>query len=173
MVFASGYCGQCTKECNGNVYPDFNVYCESCIHVYNRNQYRCVTYAVVYNMLTGEVLSTGDSAGDSGNACAERDALWSLPPNTDTIPKRVTVIRHRRNGDEKSTFGNSDPCIQCTYAMAFYNVHEIAFSLKSKPNAFKFKRIKLKDYQCELDLQFKKNRKFYKTKCKCIVRLSH
>ena len=169
MVFATGYCGQCTKECDGNVYPDFNVYCESCIHEYNRNQYRCVTYAVVYNMLTGEVLSTGDSV----NACAERDALWSLPPNTDTIPKRVTVIRHRRNGDGKSTFGNSDPCIQCTYAMAFYNVHEIAFSLKSKPNAFKFKRIKLKDYQCELDLQFKKTRKFYKTNCKCIVRLSH
>lgn len=118
-------------------------------------------------MLNGEVMSTGDSV----YACAERDALWSLPPHTDSIPKRVTVIRHRRNGDGKSTFGNSDPCIQCTCAMAFYNVQEIAFSLRSKPNAFKFKRMKLKDYQREKDSHFKLGNKMYKTNCKCIVRL--
>ena len=122
-----GYCAQCGKGDDGQVDTDSQFYCNKCINEWNIQQYRCVSYAAVYSLLTYEMLSTGDSSNDG--CCAERHALWKLNEHFDKIPKLVVVCRLNRKGNKKY-FHNSKPCAQCTCTMAFYNVQRVVYSIK-------------------------------------------
>jgi cytidine deaminase len=120
-----GKCKSCCQYLPGKEAIDA-FYCSSCWEIYDINQYRCFSFAMVYDMHEGTNLSFGSSIYSEG--CAERSALWKLDPD-DAREKLMIVARIRRNAnDRKMSFGNSKPCSQCILAMQMYNVKEVLYS---------------------------------------------
>ena len=76
-------CNECNqwKECY-NYYDDF--YCDICSECYELRNFRCFSFAAIYNSKTIELLSIGSSR--IGIGCAERQAMWKLN-DIENIPK--------------------------------------------------------------------------------------
>ena len=119
-----GTCIDCGDVCKGALYEG-ELYCITCTEYYEMANTRCFSFAAVYDMQTGKLLSVG--ASRIGTGCAERQALWKLD-DQDNVPKSVVVCRVRRSRRGKISFGTSKPCAQCILAMQFYNVVNVCYS---------------------------------------------
>lgn len=134
----SGFCSLCDAFESGSVSPeDGQFYCDVCWDVYEEQKrvedFRCYTFAKVYDVETDQLISCGSSVD---HACAERNALWKLRGDAMTRPKSMIVVRVRKNqNNTKQSLGMSKPCKQCILAMQCYNVVSVSYSNGS---TFKF-----------------------------------
>lgn len=118
-----GYCTTCGEGCDGKVDRHGSFYCNPCFRDVKVSYHRSLTYATVYDMDTGEKLSSADSL----EMCAERSALWKLSPDTDAIPKLMVVERWYKKKKQRHTH-KSKPCMQCRCAMHLFNVQTVVYS---------------------------------------------
>lgn len=132
-----GTCSECARDSFGfpNAQGDF--FCGSCwddYELFDRlDKFGCVTFCAVYDT-DGTRLAVG---GSVDKCCAERNALWKLRDEAN-VPKVLIVCRVRKHHRAKVTFNVSKPCEQCIYALPFYNVVRVAYSVRGgayKPHA--------------------------------------
>lgn len=127
----SGFCSLCDTFESGSVSPqDHEFYCDVCWDAYEEQKqvqdFRCYTFANVYDIETDQLMSCGSSVQ---NVCAERNALWKLRGDAMIRPKTMIVVRVRKNRkDTKQSLGTSKPCKQCILAMQCYNVVSVSYS---------------------------------------------
>lgn len=124
-----GQCEECGRGAEGWCDHESSFFCHECWRDYDfyetLRSYRCVTFAAVYNLETGERMSTG---GSVEKRCAERDALWKIEDVA--VPKAIVVCRHRKNrNNTRASTGGSKPCAQCILAMQMYNVQRVCYSV--------------------------------------------
>lgn len=121
-----GTCQEC-EFCGALTPSQGLMVCETCADYCEMRRTRCFTFAALYSMETGKLLTVGMS--HVGVGCAERYAMWRT--NFDVSPKVIVICRIRRS-HKKMTFGIAKPCVQCIQAMHFYNVQRICYSTKKQ-----------------------------------------
>ena len=129
-----GLCDAC-DQWGAGVHLDYSFICDSCASSARR---RCLTYALVYDHDTLELLGRGHSREGRGSCCAERNALFRLAHNN--RPKLLTVYRVYRNGN-KQKFHVSKPCASCIITMQLSNVKTVGYSTSGNQLVFEWESV--------------------------------